>query len=83
MSWAYGIDKNGREIGYGVEANCDLLSCKKEIDRGLSFRCGGTHSLHNEYGCGNYFCSEHMYFGKEDQLCRICLENELNKENME
>lgn len=62
MGWGYGIDANGREIGYNVEAECDEPTCSTRIDRGLDYRCG---PLNNERapdlpGCGGYFCYEHL-----------------------
>lgn len=72
MGWSYGVDKNGREIGYSVEDICNHPECNRQIDRGLSYRCGGVHSLHKDYGCEGYFCWKHLYFGKEDQLCKAC-----------
>lgn len=81
MSWAYGVDKNGREVGYGVEATCDHPDCKEEIDRGLSYRCGGVENLHDDYGCANFFCDAHMRFGNKDQLCFACYKEEPDDES--
>ncbi len=42
MSWAVGFDETWqRDIGYGVPAYCDHPGCMAEIDRGLSYVCGG------------------------------------------
>ena len=60
MSWSIGYDNNWkRDIGYGVPAYCDAPKCMREIDRGLSYVCGGE-PYGGEKGCGLYFCSEHL-----------------------
>jgi hypothetical protein len=48
----------------------------KEIDRGLSYRCGGVHGLGGEYGCGGFYCFDHMKNGRLNQLCLGCYEDE-------
>lgn len=59
MGWGYGIDANGREVGYRVTATCDWPGCDSEIDRGLSHACGGMHD-ENEVGCAGYYCTKHL-----------------------
>ena len=79
MGWSLGHDarwgKFGRDIGYGVPAVCDHPSCTKSIDRGLSYVCG-THPYGGDYGCGLFFCGEHLHFEERDdelpQLCERC-----------
>jgi len=78
MSWAIGYDDRWqRDIGYGVPAYCDHPRCKKEIDRGLSYVCGGVKG--GEYGCGLYFCGEHQHTHKfrgsdrYEQYCKACI----------
>ncbi len=62
MGWANcGTDPKGREIGYAHEATCDHPDCHEEIDRGLSYVCGGMHGG-DGIGCGDYFCGEHMTY---------------------
>lgn len=71
MGWSIGYS-NGRDIGYGVPAECDLPTCNKEINRGLSYCCGGYFS---DAGCGLYFCEEHMTYRKphgEDEIINLC-----------
>lgn len=59
MGWSIGFDNNwNRDIGYGVPCICDCPGCKKKIDRGLSYVCGGE-PYGGENGCGLYFCAEH------------------------
>lgn len=59
MGWAVGWDSTWeRDIGYGVPAQCDYPGCTEEIDRGLSFVCGGK-PYGGETGCGLYFCLAH------------------------
>ena len=73
MSWAIGFDSNwNRDIGYGVPAFCDHPKCKAEIDRGLSYVCGGD-AYGGDHGCGLFFCSEHLSYGRHRvQLCSRC-----------
>lgn len=82
MGWATcGKDDLGRDIGYAIEAICDLPSCDEKIDRGLYYCCGDMHGG-GEYGCGRYFCGEHIYFGGPESLCAACLEEwEKNSDN--
>ena len=72
MSWAIGEFK-GRDIGYGVPSICDHPDCNKEIDRGLSYVCGGD-VYGGEYGCGLFFCEEHKEYEdfKGGQYCQVC-----------
>ena len=46
--------------GYGVPAICEYPDCNEEIDRGMSFACGGEPF--SEIGCDRYFCSKHRKF---------------------
>jgi hypothetical protein len=77
MGWGHGINAEGREVGYTVEAICDQEGCSKEIDRGLYYVCGGMHDG-GEDGCGRYFCSDHLGYAINDademssQLCSEC-----------
>lgn len=61
MGYAHYTLPDGREAGYGVQAECDAPGCVNMIDRGLSYLCGETPDGHrdpSEHGCGNYFCTE-------------------------
>lgn len=78
MGWSIGYDENHkRDIGYGVPAICDFPSCRKKIDRGLAFVCGGE-PYGGEMGCGLFFCEKHRaYYDLESdevspQLCERC-----------
>lgn len=62
MGWEFGVDANGREVGYGVEATCDLGGCDYKIDRGVGYRCGGDSASPDESGCGGFFCDEHLSY---------------------
>lgn len=75
MSWAIGFDHRwNRDIGYGVPAYCDHPGCDKEIDRGLSYVCGGEPRGGDE-GCGLYFCGDHMFVAlRSHQLCERCFD---------
>lgn len=70
MSWAIGFDSHWRrDIGYGVPAFCDHPKCEAEIDRGLSYVCGGG-PYGDDRGCGLYFCYAHV--SGVPQLCARC-----------
>lgn len=73
---SYTIYRNGQEIeaGYAVEDVCNKDDCPAKIDRGLDYLCGATPGG-DEYGCGGYFCGEHMYSSLRDgepQCCTAC-----------
>lgn len=54
MGWSIGYDKKWkRDVGYGVPTTCDHHDCNEEIDRGLSYVCGGD-IYGGERGCGLY-----------------------------
>jgi hypothetical protein len=75
MGWSIGYDDNwNRDIGYGVPAYCDHPQCREEIDRGLSYVCGGE-PYGGEHGCGLYFCGKHLGYAarRHGQLCYRCL----------
>lgn len=64
MGYAYYVLPDGREAGYGVEAECDTADCIEKIDRGLGYLCGehpAGHKAVDEPGCGKYFCEQHRY----------------------
>jgi hypothetical protein len=73
MGWSIGYDRDwDRDIGYGVPAYCDHPNCNKEIDRGLSYVCGGQ-PYGGDRGCGLYFCDNHLHlYEKLPQLCERC-----------
>lgn len=73
MSWSIGgPDERGRWVGYGVPAYCDHPKCNAEIDRGLSYVCGGE-PYGGEFGCGLYFCGKHLTStATKDQVCPRC-----------
>lgn len=75
MSWSVGYDSNWkRDIGYGVPAYCDHPDCNEEIDRGLSYVCGGEPYGGDE-GCGLYFCWRHLLYATEGpQRCERCID---------
>lgn len=47
-----------RWCGYGVPAYCEHPDCSEEIDRGVSYACGGEPF--SDVGCDRYFCSKHL-----------------------
>lgn len=76
MGWSYGVTPEGREVGYGVEAKCDLDGCEADIDRGLGFLCGQMHGGWEDGRCANYYCQDHLYFGMRGQTCEECVKQE-------
>lgn len=55
----YQIYKVGKRWGgYGVPSYCEHPNCNQEIDRGMSYACGGEPFSEN--GCDRYFCSKHL-----------------------
>ena len=74
MGWSIGYDGMWqRDIGYGVPAYCDHPDCDEEIDRGLSYVCGGE-PYGGAHGCGLYFCSRHRPGNRE--TCERCSRDE-------
>lgn len=74
MGYAFYELCDGREAGYGVEATCDEDGCDESIDRGLAYLCGDDpHINGDEPGCGQYFCSAHLYYvAGEDRAVQRC-----------
>lgn len=68
----YQIYRVGERFGgYGVPAICEYPDCTEEIDRGISYACGGEPF--SDKGCDRYFCGKHKSFVafKEDgSKCR-------------
>lgn len=84
MGWGYGIVQ-GKEVGYNVEATCEHEGCCKEINRGLSYSCGGMAG-EDEYSCNGFFCEEHLlnfvqtYYGDTIMVCDECAKTLLESE---
>lgn len=78
MGWSIG-EFNGRDIGYGVPATCDHPGCCMEIDRGLSYVCGGQ-PYGGDHGCGLFFCRYHVRIaGQMRDHARLCFRCYSNK----
>lgn len=76
MGWSIGFDEHWqRDIGYAVPAYCDDPGCMNDIDRGLSYVCGGD-AYGGDHGCGLYFCVHHLQFHDGKMICFACA-NEL------
>jgi hypothetical protein len=76
MGWSIGFDTVwNRDIGYGVPATCDHHGCGANIDRGISYVCGGE-PYGGEHGCGLYFCEVHRQVAGQSrhnvELCSRC-----------
>ena len=75
MGWSIGFNSTwSRDIGYGVPSICDFPKCNEVIDRGLSYVCG-SEPYGGEFGCGLYFCEEHVTYRKphdSDRLVQLC-----------
>lgn len=71
MGWEIGYDDRwGRDVGYGVPAQCDHPGCDVLIDRGLSYVCGAD-MYGGDMGCGLFFCDKHLFYSlpeNEDQF---------------
>lgn len=68
--------KGDRFGGYGVPSICDHPDCTKEIDRGLSYCCGGNPRS-DEFGCQQYFYEDHLkYAGNMTRICERCEKGE-------
>lgn len=63
MGYSYGLNEEGRDVGYGVPAECDHPECNAQIDRGMAYKCDD-----GEEGCGLYFCGQHRW----PTLCFRC-----------
>lgn len=76
MGWANcGADSKGRPIGYAHSATCDYEGCKKRIDRGLDYACGGMHGAITGETCEGYFCGDHRvsrYVPGEQRHVMVC-----------
>jgi len=75
VSWARGVNYEGREIGYAVEGVCEEHGCEAPIDLGLAYCCGGLDGVDGERGCGHYFCGAHLFYvagAPEDSSGRLC-----------
>lgn len=82
MGWSIGYDSNwNRDIGYGVPAICDYPSCDKEIDRGLSYVCGGE-PYGGENGCGLHFCMNHLDYDYGDEESDDFDEDEFDEDEL-
>jgi len=76
MGWGNcGTDSKGRGIGYMVPAKCDHPGCEADIDRGLSYACGGMHGQ-DEVSCELYFCEKHLQYtvDSDDHMHNVCAE---------
>jgi hypothetical protein len=56
--------------GYGVPTICEYPSCNEEIDRGISYACGGEPF--SEHGCDRYFCGKHLTYIGFDENEKQC-----------
>jgi hypothetical protein len=69
----YEITRNGEtiEAGYAVDTVCEEDGCYEQIDRGLAHLCGAQPGG-DEYGCGGYYCGDHLYggIGPAQGLCK-------------
>lgn len=79
MGYAYYVLDDGREAGYGVAATCDQADCHAQIDRGLSYLCGGLMPGDTSgNACSGYFCEQHLFMAPdgitETQLCGACFD---------
>ncbi len=71
MGWGTCVNSEGRDCGYMIDAICDFDGCESEIDRGLAYVCGDMHDG-GEFGCGRYFCYDHLIQTGIGQFCEEC-----------
>lgn len=66
--------KDGTTIlaGYLQEGPCEEQICTATVSRGLDALCGETPGG-GEYGCGGYFCPDHISY---DNRCEKCADKE-------
>lgn len=83
MGWGNcGTNRNGVEIGYAVEAECDEPGCTTMIDRGLAFICGEMHD--DQRTCAKYYCHDHQTLINRCKRCEaIPNEDEEDEEEEE
>lgn len=79
VTYQVALNDRGRDIGYGVPAACDQPGCGERIDRGINYRCGGILNLHDQAGCGLFFCHDHLQCPHSDStevawVCARCSE---------
>lgn len=85
MGWGNcGFDSQDRPIGYAAVATCDHPGCSAQIDRGLSYACGGMHGTSPISGsfdvCEKYFCTDHLHHvsvpgeGAKGDWVAVCLD---------
>lgn len=52
--------------------------CDESIDRGLGFLCGDQPGRPSEFGCGRWFCGQHLFSAPEPVdglgICGPCLD---------
>ena len=64
MGYANYTLPDGREAGYGVDAECDASGCSEQINRGMGYLCGEDPDGwrdEDKPGCGKYFCEPHLH----------------------
>lgn len=61
MGYGYYLLPSGKEAGYGVSATCEHPGCSAEIDRGMSYACGGEAGDQGGCSCEGYFCTKHLH----------------------
>lgn len=59
MGYAY-YDTPLGPAGYSIEDVCHFGDCLATIDRGLGSLCGNEPGVEDEFGCGRWFCGEHL-----------------------
>lgn len=60
MGYAY-YDTPLGPAGYSVDDTCHEPDCTEAIDRGLAYLCGDTPGAPDEYGCGKWYCGDHLF----------------------
>lgn len=55
--------KDVRDQGYGVPAECDHPDCTTQIHRGIAHSCGGDPTEN----CGLFFCTKHRKYDVDSE----------------
>ena len=86
MYWAIGYDEYwNRDIGFSVTATCDYPDCKKAINRGVEYVCGGE-PYGGDFCCGLYFCENHLALkapSADEEAVPMCAQCSSGKEPFE
>jgi hypothetical protein len=76
----YFDNKWKRKVGRGIPGYCDYPACGKDVTRDLEHVCGSM-PFGGSWGCGLFFCPEHLAPGTDDSVIALCERCAYNLEN--